>query len=149
VKFDSLEMLSGAVGVDLGRSRMIPISQRRISDFAAVTEDRQWIHTDPERAAAGPFGATIAHGYLTLSLISAFVSDLFVVDNASSLINYGLDHVRFPAPVLVDSSLSATGKIRAVESRGTSVRVSIHIEIEEDQADRLACVADALVLVNW
>ena len=95
--------LKGAVGAKLGYSDWLEVTQERIDHFADATDDHQWIHVDPERAAKGPFGTTIAHGYLTLSLVSALLPRLFEVDQVSMSINYGTNRVRFPSPVAVGS----------------------------------------------
>jgi acyl dehydratase len=118
-------------GAELGSTDWLTIHQDRIDSFAETTEDRQWIHTDPARAAAGPFGTTIAHGYLTLSLVSGFLLDLLVVTDAVVCVNYGLDRVRFPSPVPSGSEVRGFGKlvdVRALDSGGaqTTTRVSVH-----------------------
>ncbi len=101
--FESLSELAAAVGEPLGTSDWVQIEQARIDQFAEATGDHQWIHTDPERAADGPFGATIAHGYLTLSLIPMLTWQIYEVRGISGALNYGLDKVRFPSPVRVGS----------------------------------------------
>lgn len=112
--FGSLDELRGAVGEELGTSDWLEIDQKRIDLFAEATGDHQWIHVDQEKAAAGPFGTTIAHGYLTLSLLPAFVPQLMRVDNVKMGINYGTNKVRFPATVPVGSRLRATARIAEV-----------------------------------
>lgn len=118
-------------GAELGCTDWLTIRQDRIDSFAETTEDRQWIHTDPARAAAGPFGTTIAHGYLTLSLVSGFLLDLLEVTDAVLCVNYGLDRVRFPSPVPSGSAVRGFGKlvdVRMLDSGGaqTITRISVH-----------------------
>ena len=119
-------------GADLGSTDWVTIDQDRIDSFAEATEDRQWIHTDPARAAAGPFGTTIAHGYLTLSLVSGFLLELLVVTDAVMCVNYGLDRVRFPSPVPSGSEVRGFGElidVRRLEGGGaqTTTRVTAHM----------------------
>src|SRR3954452_12505071 len=109
--FDSPEALLGAVGTTLGPTDWITITQEQINAFADATLDNQWIHVDTERAKAGPFGTPIAHGYLTMSLASHFLSQLVHVSNISMGINYGVDKVRFPAPVPVNSQVRGKGEL--------------------------------------
>src|SRR5215510_2948690 len=109
--FDSLDDLKKAVGTELGPTDWITITQDQVNAFAEATLDNQWIHIDTERAEAGPFGAPIAHGYLTMSLASHFLAELVRVDGISMGINYGTEKVRLPAPVPVGSKLRATGEI--------------------------------------
>src|SRR5215217_7396768 len=111
VRFQELEQL---VGEELGASDWHLVDQERVNAFAEVTGDHQWIHVDPERAASGPFGGTIAHGFLTLSMLPQSTFELMHVEDASAAINYGLDKVRFPAPVPVGSRIRATFRIAEV-----------------------------------
>lgn len=111
----AIDDLHSLVGKQLGSSRGRVIDQGRINAFANATEDEQWIHTDPERAAKGPFGTTIAHGYLTLSLVTAMLWDVLEVPDAGQVVNYGLDKVRFPAPVPSGSEVSMQLEIVAVD----------------------------------
>src|SRR5262249_16104700 len=108
---------------------------------------RQWIHVDTERAAGGPFGTTIAHGYLTLSLVPQFGARLFTFSMPGPKINYGLDRVRFPAPVSVGSSLRATATIASVEQVPAGLNVLVRYVVEVEGSARPACVADTVVLV--
>src|SRR6478735_10869998 len=109
--FTSAQELRDGVGQELGHSDWLEIEQKRIDQFAEATGDHQWIHVDPERAAAGPFGTTIAHGYLTLSLANLFLPDLLTVETFSMGVNAGLDKVRFPAPVPVGSLIRGVGEV--------------------------------------
>lgn len=131
-------------GADLGHSRWIEIGQARIDGFADVTEDRQWIHVDPTRAASGPFGTTIAHGYLTLSLVSVLLFELLDVRGAGSVVNYGLDRVRFPSPVPVGSRVRAHGSLLAVNDLGHATQTTTRFTLEIDGGTKPAMVADVL-----
>ncbi|MGW4091561.1 MaoC family dehydratase [Nocardia sp. NPDC004750] len=142
--FSSIEELRQSVDADLGVSRWIDIDQQRIDTFAETTEDRQWIHTDPEAATHGPYGTTIAHGFMTLSLIAAFLEDLLIVENVDMAINYGLNKVRFPAPVPVGSRVRAHGRITAADPVPGGVQVAVAITIECDGTDKPVCVAESL-----
>jgi acyl dehydratase len=137
--------LPTTIGTTLGPSRWIPISQARINAFADATEDHQWIHIDPARAVDGPFGITIGHGYLTLSLISAYLEEILEVEDADSVINYGADRVRFPSPVPVDSQLRATGEIVNVTNGPGWSQLTVRVTIERNGGARPACVADVLI----
>jgi acyl dehydratase len=142
--FASIEALRDAIGKDLGYSDWITIDQARINQFADATGDHQWIHVDPERAARGPFKTTIAHGYLTLSLLPALTSGLVRVDGIRMGVNYGLNKVRFPAPVPVDSRVRAHVEIVSVEDIGGGVQVTSRVTIERDGGDRPVCVAESV-----
>ena len=143
--FSSVQELEAAVG-QRETTDWITIDQGRINRFADATDDHQWIHTDPERAAAGPFGATIAHGFLVLSLLPALASDRVSLDGTVMGINYGLDRVRFPHPVPVNSRVRAVSELAKVESTGQGVRVVTGITIELEGADKPAAVADWITL---
>ncbi|MCT2030971.1 MaoC family dehydratase [Dietzia cinnamea] len=142
--FASLDELRAAVGTELGASNWVPITQHRIDAFADCTEDRQWIHIDSARAAIGPFAGPIAHGYLTLSLISRFLEDLVRVENVNAAVNYGLDRVRFPAPVPVDSRLRGRARIAVVDDVIGGVQVAFDIAVESDSSEKPVCVARSL-----
>lgn len=142
--FDSPSALLGAEGTDLGHTDWLAIDQQRINLFADATGDHQWIHVDPERAASGPFGKTIAHGYLTLSLANLFLPQLLEVQNVSMGVNYGCDKVRFPAPVPVDSQVRGCGEIISTEEMKGGVQVVVRITIEVAGSDRPACVVDTI-----
>jgi acyl dehydratase len=132
------------VGKHLGYSEWLEITQERINTFADATGDHQWIHVDPERAKSGPFGATIAHGYLTLSLISYFLPQIVRVENISMGVNYGTDRVRFTSPVPVGSKIRAGGELtKADEIKGT-VQATVRVTIEIEGSDRPACIADTI-----
>jgi acyl dehydratase len=139
--------LLGAVGRDLGKSDWLEITQQRIDLFADATGDHQWIHVDPERAKSGPFGATIAHGYLTLALVNLFLPQLLEVRGISMGVNYGTDKVRFPSPVPVGSRVRGSGQlVEAQEAKGGAVQAKVRVTVEIDGKDRPGCVADTISL---
>jgi acyl dehydratase len=130
----------------LGTSRSIEITQDRIDLFAEATGDHQWIHVDPERAAAGPFGGTIAHGYLTLSLGPELLHDVLTWENTRMGVNYGLNKVRFPAPVPVGSRIRLGAVIRQAEDLGGGgVQVRLELTFEIEGGTKPACVAELLL----
>ena len=132
------------VGEELGSSDWLEIEQDRIDQFAAATGDDQWIHVDPERAKDGPFGATIAHGYLTMSLSNHFLPQIVRVDGISMGVNYGVNKVRFPTPVPVGSKVRAGAELAAVEDVKGGVQTTMVITIELEGSDRPACVIEAI-----
>lgn len=136
--------LSSLIGEVIGTSRSITVSQERINAFAEATEDRQWLHTDPERAAAGPFGGTIAHGYLTLSLATAMLEDVLQVSDAAQIVNYGLEKVRFPAPVPAGAEVSMTMEILAVEPITGGVQVRYRGTATIPDGSKPVCVVEGL-----
>ena len=135
------------VAADAHSSASIPgwieITQERIDAFAAATGDAQWIHVDPERAAAGPFGATIAHGYLTLALLPALLGEVLAVE-ASLSVNYGLGRVRFPAPVPVGSRLRAVFEVQSVDSVASGSQLTLIATVERDGSTKPVCVAETV-----
>jgi acyl dehydratase len=142
--FASVEELRAAVGEELGTTDWLEIDQPRIDQFAEATGDHQWIHVDPEKAAKGPFGTTIAHGYLTLSLISSLTPQLMRVEGVRMGVNYGVNKVRFPAPVPVGSRLRATGRIVEVSEAGGGVQLVTAITIEREGGEKPVCVAETV-----
>jgi acyl dehydratase len=132
ITVNGLDDLKKLAGGDLGTSDWIEITQERVDTFADATGDHQWIHVDPERAAAGPFGAPIAHGYLTLSLFIPLFTELLDVQGVTTKVNYGLDKVRFPAPVKVGSRIRLTGRLAEVTDVPGGVQIAVDgtIEIE-------------------
>lgn len=132
------------VGKKFGPTPPLRIEQQRIDSFADATGDHQWIHVDPERAATGPFGKTIAHGYLSLSLAGHFLPQLIAVESFSMGVNYGVDNVRFPAPVPVDSDLYAEGEIISVEAFKGGYKMVLRISMQVDGADRPSCIVDTI-----
>ncbi|MFE6758435.1 MaoC family dehydratase [Streptomyces sp. NPDC057684] len=142
--FATVDELRAAVGEQLGYSDWVEIEQKRIDQFADATGDHQWIHVDPERAKDGPFGTTIAHGYLTLSLLPLFGPQLIKVDGMKMGVNYGTNKVRFPAPVPVGSRLRATAKITGIDDVPGGVQVSVAFTVERDGGDKPVCVAESV-----
>jgi len=142
--FTSAEQLLAAVGEQLGPSDWLEIDQKRIDLFAEATGDHQWIHVDPERAAAGPFGTTIAHGYLTLSLLPVLVPQIIQVQNLRMGVNYGTNKVRFPSPVPVGSRLRATAQLKDAAEAGGGVQLTTLVTIEREGGDKPVCVAESL-----
>jgi len=128
-------------GQDLGESDWIEITQERIDTFAEATDDHQWIHCDPERAAAGPFGTTIAHGYLTLSLVIPMLEEILAIENKTTSINYGLNKVRFTAPVPVGSRIRLKASMLEASEVPSGVQVTLNCVIEIEGQERPACVA--------
>lgn len=139
--------LAALVGVELGPGPWLTIDQERIDLFARATGDHQWIHVDTEQAAGGPYGRTIAHGYLTLSLISGLAPDLYRFDLGTARLNYGLDKVRFPAPVPVGSRVRLRCTIAEVIPRQDAVLVPIDFTVDLAGSTRPACVARKMSLV--
>lgn len=139
------ELLSH-VGSSCGETAWHPITQAEVNLFADATHDHQWIHTDPARAAAGPFGGTVAHGFLTLALIPKFVAELVVVEQVESVLNYGLNKVRFPAPVPVGSQVRASITLADAKRKPTGVEATFAVTIGLPDTDRPACVAEAVLL---
>ncbi len=135
------------VGEPLGTTDWIEIDQPRVDAFAENTEDRQWIHVDPARAATSPFGGPIAHGFLSLSLLSRFLEQLLEVRGSQMLVNYGLDRVRFPAPVRVGSRLRGVGSIASVTEVPGGHQLVLDITVEVEGATKPACVAAFVVRV--
>ena len=143
--FASLDELSNAVGEPLGPGPWYPVDQRRVDLFADATDDHQWIHVDPERAAAGPYGGTVAHGYLTLSLVPALVSRLYRVEGVRMGVNYGLNRVRFPAPLRVGGSVRATATLAEVTPVGAgAVQLVATVTVDSDAGGKPVCVAETV-----
>ena len=136
--------LPSLVGTELEPSDWFEITQARVNQFADATGDHQWIHVDPEKAADGPFGKTIAHGYLTLSMANLFLPQIMQVDNTSMGVNYGCEKVRFPAPVPVGSQIRGGGEVISAEEVKGGVQVVVRMTIEIEGGDRPACVIDTI-----
>jgi len=142
ITVSGLGELKALAGRDLGHSSWLPITQERVDAFAGATGDHQWIHVDAERAAAGPFGGTIAHGYLTLSLVIPLFGELLTVQGTRMGINYGLEKVRFPHPVRVGSRIRLAARVVTVdEVPGDGVQMTLDFTVEIEGADKPACVA--------
>ena len=142
---NGLDELKAQAGADLGRTGWLEVTQERVNTFADATGDHQWIHVDSQRAAAGPFGGTIAHGYLTLSMVIPLFGELLEVRGISMGINYGLNKVRFPTPVPVGSRIRLAAALGAVEDAGVNaVQVVADFTIEVEGEAKPACVAQAI-----
>ncbi len=136
--------LPDATDVELGTSEWLTVTQEMIDTFADATGDHQWIHVDRERAAEGPFGTTIAHGYLTLSLLPTLIGGMIEVPDASMGVNYGIDRLRLTAPVPVDSRIRASAKLAGTEPKGNGILMRVEVTIEIEGSDRPALVATVL-----
>ena len=147
--FQSPNDLRAAIDQELGPSDWLEIKQDRIDQFAEATGDFQWIHVDPLRAADGPFGATIAHGYLTLSLVPMLTREYYSIDGATMIVNYGLDRVRFVSPVPVGSRVRARSSIVEAADAKDAVQVTLRTTIEIDGTDRPAAVVDGVTRVYF
>ena len=140
--FNSISELTAAIGEDLGYGDWLEVTQERIDAFADATGDHQWIHVDPERANDGPFGATVAHGYLTLSLLPLLAGDIFTVNGPKLVINYGLNKVRFPSPVKVGSRIRANAEIVSIDDSPAGVTMVVRSTVQIDGVEKPACVAE-------
>ena len=136
--------LQSKAGADLGTTDWMEIDQSRVDGFAEATDDHQWIHVDPEKAASGPFGTTIAHGYLTLSLVNKFLPQLIAVTEISMGVNYGCDRVRFPSPLKVGARIRGRGEVISVEEVTGGQQVVVRITVEIENENRPACVVDTI-----
>ncbi len=145
--FTTFEELEAAAGEQIGTSEWVTIDQRRVNQFADATGDHQWIHVDVERAKAGPFGGTIAHGYLTLALIPWLGSQVFKLATPGAKLNYGVNKVRFAAPLLVGSRIRAHVSIASVTDIPTGKQLIAHHTIEIEGQEKPACVAETVVLL--
>ena len=142
--FEHLAELAALVGQEIGVSDWITVDQRRIDGFAEATGDRQWIHIDPQRAAAGPFGTTIAHGFLTLSLLPEMGASAMEVRDTRMGVNYGLNKVRFTAPVPVASRLRGRFKLLAYEPIEGGAQLTMEVTMQREGSDKPVCVAVSL-----
>ncbi|MET8281580.1 MaoC family dehydratase [Micromonospora sp. NPDC005174] len=142
--FTSVDELAAAVGETLGPGPWQRIDQDRVNLFADATDDHQWIHVDPERAAAGPFGAPIAHGFLTLSLVPALAGQLYRVEGIAMGVNYGLNRVRFPAPLRVGAAVRASAVIAEVSPVSGGVQMVTAVTVHSDGGDKPVCVAETV-----
>jgi len=145
ITVDGLAGIKALAGQHLGESSWLEITQDRVNTFADATDDHQWIHVDPERAKAGPFGGPIAHGYLTLGLLIPLWSEILKVDNLKLAVNYGLNKVRFPSPVPVGAKIRLVAKLASVEDvAGDGVQAVVEFTVEREGADKPAAVAEAV-----
>jgi acyl dehydratase len=144
---DDLEELAGLTGEPLGTSDWLQIDQDRVNRFADATGDHQWIHVDVERAAAGPFGGTIAHGYLTLSLVPYLGAQVFSLETPGAKLNYGVNKVRFPSPVRVGSRIRSHVTMGEVTDLPAGKQLTLRHTLEIEGQDKPACVAETVVLL--
>ena len=144
-RFARLADLSALVGQEFARSDVLVIDQARIDAFAEATEDRQWIHVDPERAAQGPFGETIAHGFLTLSLLPKLMQSSFAIDDVRMGVNYGVNRMRFPAPVPAGSRISARFRLLAFEPIDGGAQLTIEATMQREGYAKPVCVVEQVV----
>ena len=142
--FEMPQDLMGSEGTALGPTDWLAIEQDRVDGFAEVTEDRQWIHVDVERAKDGPFGGTIAHGYLTMSLVNFFLPQLIEVRGFSHAVNIGADRLRFLSPVRVGSRIRGKGEIVSVEEKNGAFQSVVRVTVEIEGAEKPACVVDTI-----
>jgi acyl dehydratase len=142
--FNGITEFEAAVGEQLGSSDWHEITQDQVNLFADATGDHQWIHVDPEKAASGPFGGTIAHGYLTLSLLPVLVAEIYRVDGLKMGLNYGANKVRFPTPVPVGSKVRASAQLVELTPIAIGSQAVVRVTIEIDGGAKPACVADVV-----
>ena len=142
--FAKLSEMQGLVGQELGVSDWLTVEQEQIDAFAHATGDHQWIHVDPQRAAAGPFGATVAHGFLTLSLLPRMAATAFEVLDTRMGVNYGLNRVRFPAPVPVGSRLRGHFKLLSYEALDGGAQLTTQVTMEREGSTKPVCVAESV-----
>ena len=145
--FNGLEELMAAVGEELGSSEWHEVTQTMVDQFAEATGDHQWIHVDPEKAKAGPFGTTIAHGYLTLSLVPMLAAEIWSIENISMAVNYGSNKVRFTQPVPVGSRVRGTAVLDEVKESPKGAQVAMTFTVEIEGGERPACVAQTLSVI--
>lgn len=143
-RFATIAELEAKVGMEVGISDWVTVSQERIEQFADATGDHQWIHVDAERAKAGPYGTTIAHGFLTLSLLPQMLGSAIAIDDGRMGVNYGLNRVRFPAPVPSGSRLRGRFKLIAFETLEGGAQMTIEVTMEREGGDKPVCVAESL-----
>lgn len=145
--FNGLDELAAAKGEHLGHSQWHTVTQQQVDLFAEATGDHQWIHVDPERAAAGPFGGTIAHGYLTLSLIPMLTTEIFRVEGLTMGVNYGTEKVRFPSPLRVGSRVRSGAELLDLRDASLGKQAVIRHTIEIEGGAKPACVAETVSLL--
>ncbi|MDQ4008667.1 MAG: MaoC family dehydratase [Actinomycetota bacterium] len=145
--FNGIDELKEAVGEQLGHSDWHTVTQEKVDQFADATGDHQWIHVDPERAKAGPFGGTIAHGYMTLSLLPMLNAQIYRIDGLTMGINYGTNKVRFPAPVPVGSRVRAGAELVEVTPNAQGAQAVVRTTIEVEGGEKPACVAESVVVL--
>ncbi|MPY56385.1 MaoC family dehydratase [Streptomyces spongiae] len=141
---NGIDALRAAIGQDLGTSEWYPLEQARVDAFADATEDHQWIHVDRERAQDGPFGTTVAHGYLLLALVPHLCWQVFETTGIAMEINYGLDRVRFPAPARIPCDIRARVRLESVEPSGAAFLLKLQVVVEGRDEGKPLCVAETL-----
>ncbi|WGL51706.1 MaoC family dehydratase [Nocardioides sp. BP30] len=145
--FSTYDEITAAAGEALGSTDWVEITQERVNAFADATGDHQWIHVDVERAASGPFGGTVAHGYLTLSLVPWLGSQIFSLETPGAKLNYGLNKVRFPHPLRVGKRIRCSATFSEVTALPAGLQVTISSTVEIEDEPKPACVAESLVLL--
>ncbi|WP_292607922.1 MaoC family dehydratase [Nocardioides sp. REDSEA-S30_B4] len=145
--FTTFDEVAAAAGQELGTSAWVEITQERVDTFADATGDHQWIHVDTERSAEGPFGGTIAHGYLTLSMVPWLGSEVFALDTPGAKLNYGVNKVRFPHPVRVGKRVRAHVAMGEVTDLPAGKQITLRYTIEIEDEAKPACVAETVVLL--
>jgi acyl dehydratase len=145
--FSSFEEIESAAGEEIGTTDWVEITQERVNEFADATGDHQWIHVDVDKAKDGPFGGTIAHGYLTLSLVPWLGSQVFTLETPGAKLNYGVNKVRFPSPVPVGARVRATVSVGEVTDVPAGKQLTLKYVIEIEGQDKPACVAETVVLL--
>ena len=145
--FTTVEEIEAAVGEEVGTTDWVEITQDRVNTFAEATGDHQWIHVDEERAKAGPFGGTIAHGYLTLSLVPFLGAQVFALETPGAKLNYGVNKVRFPNPVLVGKRVRAHVALADVADLPAGKQLTLRYTVEIEDEAKPACVAETVVLL--
>jgi acyl dehydratase len=144
----TIDELEVSTGRDLGASEWLEVTQELVNAFGKATRDEQWIHTDPERAASGPFGRTIAHGYLTLAFLPYFLDEVLEVSDKKLTINYGIDKVRFPAPVPVGSRIRVHATVNSAERKPVGVLYNLGVTVEVEGQEKPALVGDVLFIAG-
>ena len=145
--FSSFEEIEAATGEDIGTTDWVEITQERVDQFANATGDHQWIHVDVAKAKDGPFGGTIAHGYLTLSLLPWLGSMIFTIDTPGAMVNYGVNKVRFPNPVRVGSRVRAQVSVGTVTDVPAGKQLTLEHVVQIENQEKPACVAETVVLL--
>ncbi|NLD84526.1 MAG: MaoC family dehydratase [Actinomycetales bacterium] len=145
--FEGIDQIEAAIGTHIGYSEWMEITQERVDAFADATGDHQWIHVDPARAADGPYGTTIAHGYLTLSLLPVLGAEILDIRGFSMMINYGLEKVRFPAAVPVGSRIRAGIELTSLQRKASGIQLNSVVTVEIEGGDRPALVAETVRLM--
>ena len=146
--FDGLDEFERAVGTHLGHSRWRTVTQEQVDLFADTTDDHQWIHVDPERAARGPFGSTVAHGFLTLALLPSMVREIYRVEGMAMVVNYGSDRVRFPHPTPVGARIRAGAELTRLDRGPQGALAMVTTTVEIEGVAQPACVSDSLFLLR-